>query len=91
MWIGPAMYECVWLMIVVVSIHRLGEEYVYRSPGRWGRGTFSAVIICIMDFVFNPICLVIIIISLNAFDVVMMFFLHALSVYLSILIMRLNS
>ena len=45
------------LMIVVVCVCRLSEEYacgvgvyVCGCPGRWDRGMFSAVIICIVDF-----------------------------------------
>ena len=44
--IDPAMCKCVWLMIVVVCVCRLGEEYGCRCvgvgicgyPGRWAIG-----------------------------------------------------
>ena len=56
--IDPAM--CVCLMIVVVCVRRLGEEYLHVGavgvyvggcPGKvmGKRDMFSAVIICIMD------------------------------------------
>ena len=33
MCMGPAMRECVWLMIVVVCVCRLGEEYASGCVG----------------------------------------------------------
>ena len=76
----PAM--CVWLVVVVVCVCDLGEVGVGGYVcGCWGMGGGQvghiAVIICIMDFFFffYPVC-VFIVISLNAFDVTLMFFLH---------------
>jgi len=51
--------------------------YVCGSLGRWAAtGFFSAVIICIMEFVFliQYVCLLILF-NLNAFDIGLMFFL----------------
>ena len=49
------MCEYVWLMIVVVCVSSLGEEYVCAEK----RDLFSAVIICfVFYFIFlNPVCL----------------------------------
>ena len=76
---------CVWLVVVVVCVCKLGEVGVGGYVcGCWGMGGGEggqvghiAVIICIMDFFFffYPVC-VFIVISLNAFDVTLMFFLH---------------
>ena len=65
-------------MIAVVCVYvgwvrsMCGEVYIAGVPGEVGnRDTFSAVIICIMDFKKkkkNPVCLFIII-NLMAFDV----------------------
>ena len=83
------MCECVWLMIVVVCVCRLGEEYVcgcvrvlgVRKDGLEGYVFCCDKINCIMDVLFllflNPVCLLIIIIRLNAFE-------NGLSVCLSV-------
>ena len=60
-------------MIVVVCVFRLGEEYVCVCVCVGGGGGPGAVIICIVDLFLNPVCLFIII-SLNDFDVGLMFF-----------------
>ena len=36
--IDPAMCECVWLMIAVVCVCRLGEEYECGCVGVWVSG-----------------------------------------------------
>ena len=47
---------------------------MFRCPGRWDRGMFSAVIICIVDFLKFKSS-VFVITSLNAFDYALMIFL----------------
>ena len=45
----PVMCKCVWLMIAVVSVCSLGEEYVSGCLGEVGKtDIFSAVVICII-------------------------------------------
>ena len=54
--IDPAVCECVW----GGGGGSLGDKHVGGCPGKWAGGMFSAVIICIMDFLFrlfsNPVC-----------------------------------
>ena len=57
-------------MCLGVCVCRLGDKHVGVCPGKWAGGMFSAVIICIMDFLFSkPVCPFI-----NGFNVVLMLF-----------------
>ena len=76
------MCECVWLAVVVMWCVYVGwVRWVWVGMcvgvGVWegGQEGHIAVIISIMDFSLPPVC-VFIVISLNAFDVTLMFVLH---------------
>ena len=71
-WVWVCMWGCLWVW-VCMGVGGCG------CPGRWARGIFfSVLIICICIFFFShyqkSVCLLIVIISLNAFDAAMMFF-----------------
>ena len=66
--------------IIYIYTSGLGEEYVCGCPGRLARGMFSAVIICVMDYfilfkssLFIIIVIIIISLTLNAFDIALVF------------------
>ena len=72
-YLGVGGYVCV---CVCIWVGMGGGVYVGVQE-RKARGKFPAVTVCVMDYLFflNPVCPGIII-SLNAFDVALMFFLH---------------
>ena len=82
---GCARVCCTCMCVGVYVCGVRGDGYRFSPSVKCARGMFSAVIISVMDVAFliimflNPVYLfIIIIISLNAFDVALMFVLHLL-------------